>query len=426
MKQNQLFKICLGIAVLGVAYFLTEESFNAGGGRGSERQLLAGVAGDKVANIRLEQGDASFELLLKDGLWQMPKRGGYPVDPAKVRALLLKLFDLRLSQRLPSNPDSLVKLGLTEESIKSGRGKISLSDAEGQTLAVVRLGQARKGQNEDQPLGGMLNGQYVRLGDDPVAYVMAAPLNLSFEVSSWIDANLVNVLPASVLSISAGKLSGAERVLEFDFVRAGEPEKDTGFPSFRLKGDVPDGKSVQQTAVSQLRSALENLRTTDVFPQSAAEIADLKFDNSMAVRTLSGLVYSVETGKKEEKYFARLAVSFDQSAITEAEQIAQAAKLALAQPSPAATTPAQSASSAQTATPSPTPKPIPTPAPANEAEATRLNQRLSPWVFELLPFQAQQLRKSRNELFEGPATANSTAGSAASSAASLASGSAGH
>ena len=63
----------------------------------------------------------------------------------------------------------------------------------GRILAGIRLGEARKGK--DKSPASPMSGQYVRRDDQNEVYLVGSPVSITVTPESWIDVNLINILP---------------------------------------------------------------------------------------------------------------------------------------------------------------------------------------------------------------------------------------
>jgi len=405
MNRKTLNILIAAAVVLGVLYFLAVPSSEPSRSS-TDHRLFSGVDGSKVATIRLEQGNEAVELAVKDGAWVLPARNGYPADSAKVRALLLKLFDLSVSQKVPGGPESHEQLGVSEESLKRGMGHVGLFDKDGKIIAGLRLGESRKSKSN---LPAAMNGQYVRRDGDDTAYLIASPISITTGLSSWLDLNLVNVLPTAVHSIVQSKSDDTGQQLLFELVRTGSKD-NSGMPQFTPKGGVPEGKTLQEPVVSQIRSGLENLRIADIVESNSALGNQLKLDFETLYRTTSGLVYRVRTGVLADKTYAKLTASFDPELVAqlkkEAEEAAAATPTPTATPTPApesASSDAAASSSSASATPKPTASPKPPELSiASEDDAKKLNAQFDQWFYELPAYSARKFRYTFTDITEPP------------------------
>src|SRR5262245_7057290 len=104
MTKRNLFILLVVAGVLSLFFFVSEstETMNS---PGQPVRLLGSVNADSVRKIKLEKDKQSLELELHDGLWAIPSRNYYPAKASKVRALLLKLFDLSSNQKVPNSEE---------------------------------------------------------------------------------------------------------------------------------------------------------------------------------------------------------------------------------------------------------------------------------------------------------------------------------
>lgn len=391
MNQKTLIRLVVAAVVLAIIYFLTVSRDEPRAGD-SEHRLLDGIGSEAVGKIELEQGSEKVELVFKDGQWRVPARGDYQADGSKIRAFLLKLFDMEISQRLPADEKSAERLGVSAESVKRGMGYIKLADGSGRTLAGIRLGEARRGK--DKTPASPTSGQYVRRDDQEEVYLVGTPVSLTVAPESWIDVNLINILPSSIEKVLQAKRSAESEELLFELMKSDEKDT-TGQPVLKLKTELPPGKNLQEPIVTQVRSALENFRIADVRVASSPETKDLNFDFLTKYSTSAGLVYSIETAEKDQKSYVRLRVAFD-------AELAQALKEEAEKAAPAAApTPNGDATPQPTSSPAPSPK-KPELKLSSAEEANKLNADLEKWVFEVPAYNARKLRFTMSELTEPP------------------------
>ena len=191
-KQKLAYLLFVVFFLAAVAFFSRPKA--GPGSSASSEEILAGINGEQVAKLVLEKGEDSIELAANDKGWGIPSRANYPADVGKIRALLLKLLGASSVQQLPSSDAGIKKLGLTEEGIKEGFGRVLLYDGQGKELGGLYIGKMRikpSGQG-GPPIGG--GGQYVRRTDDSAVYMLAAPINLNATMMNWLQTDLINVL----------------------------------------------------------------------------------------------------------------------------------------------------------------------------------------------------------------------------------------
>lgn len=393
MNKRNFVSLLVGVLALGLLYVFLLPSWEEQGAA-TEHRLLEGVDGAAVSKLKIEQRKDVLELARKDGAWVVPSRNNYPADSAKIRGLLLKIFDLTVSQEVPGAETALDQLGLSDAAIEKGFTKVTFFDAAGKELGALRIGEARKSRDRS-PVGAM-SGQYVRRDSSNAVYLAGSPLMVAAEPASWLEVNLVNVLPAAVRSVTQVQSTGDKQEMLFELVRA-EASGDAVLPPMTLQGGVPGGKALQDAAVTQVRSGLENVRLSDVFVPGSETVKDLTWDFLSVYKTTNGLVYRVETAQREERTFAKLRVQFDDALASELR--AEAERKAAASPTPSATPTAQATGTPASAS---TPEPKPALTLSNAEEAGKLDKHLGEWIFELPGYQARKLRYTKSDLVEPP------------------------
>lgn len=372
MRQRFALVSALIVVVLGVLFY-----FVAGHSpkpvQVQSHLLFPKIEPSAVKFLQINRGDAQVLLSALTGRWVVEDRGGYPADASKIASLLLRLFDLHVNDSTKViNPDRLA-LGLDAESYKRGYTKLSLRGADRAELVALYIGQGRT--REERQFAKPSGGQYVRASSEEDAYLIPDTINVAASPKAWIDTNLVNVLQSSVYSIRQFQLSaGAERE-EFAFMRV-DPTKDTTPINIELRGSTPEGRTFEQSVLSQLRGILENTRIDDVFPVIHDDVKGLNFDRVTRIGTREGAVYSIFTAEKggatQRRIFAKVEVSLDTKIVEEVKTVLAA-------------TPRTSEEKEISV--------------ASAAEIDSLNSLFRAWIYELPSFQGQKFRFSSDDLF---------------------------
>jgi len=241
-----------------------------------------------VASVYIAR--AGTEVTLRrtdDGRWGVEQRAGYPVDAERLRRLVLGIAQLRARDRLTENPDKYAALGLEEP---PEAGTIALRDAEGNDLAVVRLGQAKQAKG-----AAGLTGQFIRINDDPAVYLVTSAPTADTVVTAWLDRALLELAADQVVEVAADYPGGG-------FTAARTQPSDP----LTLTTPLPGGRKANSGALGDLGRALVNLDSEDVLPEADPATADLAFDRSFAARTVEGLRYRVALAERDGTYYARL------------------------------------------------------------------------------------------------------------------------
>lgn len=398
MKKNLLWLLAV-VVILALLVLAT-----GGDERSSlsEKQLFAGIDGEQVAKLRLEGEGKSVELELKDGTWTLPARDGYRADGGKVRSLMLKVFDLRVSQKVTDSAASFGELGVADDRYA---GKVALLDAAGKELGGLLLGESRKARRGAAESSAPAGGQYVRrVGTNDVYMIMeavAAPTDLNY----WLQTELVSVAQSKIRAVKQVKLASGAESPEFEIVRqqSSGAEVNSGFT---LKEPLPEGEQLQDAVLSQVSAGIENARFDDVLSNAGAQtkLAGLNYDQRTEYAVSNGLRYQVLTAEKDGKYYAKVSVTFDPALAKEVEdEVAQKNEELKKKQEEEKANQAASSSSVSAGSDEGKKKAELQPVKAELStpeEAAKLQASLEPWVYELAKYQAERFRKTRPELFK--------------------------
>lgn len=382
-KQKLLILVVIFLALCG-AMLLVERADNHDSENASVA-LFSDLDVGAIAQLKIEQGSEALQLVVKNGVWSVPARADYPADFGKVRALLLKLLGLSVSQQVTDNAEKFPALGVADTSVAEGRSRITLFDSNQKELAGVILGEARKRKPDSQPFAAQ--GQYLRRTGKNQVYLVADAVTASPNVAEWLDHNILNVLQSSVEGISQYRKDGQTEIAEFELTRV--PSTEPGETTKLALREIPNGAQIQEPKISQISSGLENLRLSDVFKSDNEKVRDLVYVSKSVIRAQNGLIYTVQSVVKEgeDKGYLTFEVSFDgELAKGVAARIEQ---LNAAQPKPESGEAPSTSKTKQTA-----------PAPSSTDEAANLNARLKGWVFEVPNYIAKKFTVTMNDLIK--------------------------
>lgn len=400
MKSNVILKLFITAVVL-FAIFWTLSSSEKSSDNSNKASLTGDVNGQEVQKIKITQGTEIITLELKDGFWSIAEKNYYHADSGKVRSLLLGIFDLSVSQTIPATPDSYDALGLSDEAIKKGNARIELEDANAKILLGLRLGEGRKGKDKNLPLA-ISPGQYVKRDNDDKVFILEKPILMNQGVASWLDVNLLNVLPASVYSITQIENKNGSTTVLFDLQRS-ELVNKSGEVSFISKTPLPEGKELLKSSISDVSSALEDLTIADVLKSDDSKVKDIEFDRESIYRTTNGMVYVVYSAEKDSKNYIKIDIQNDENLVQNLKN--EYAKIIAAQNATtleSSTTTISQVSTTEIArtTSTTTLAPILEPKYASSEGVANLKEKFLPWIFEVPTYKARRFRFDKTSLVE--------------------------
>lgn len=371
MRLRVLAGLAVASAVLaGAAWWLLDRE--AGSDASSQGLLLPGFAARVDAVDRIDVVGAGGKVLVAiekhDGRWRMPARGQWPANQREVGRALFRLGQARRVEAKTANPALHARLGVEA---------VAAADAKGAELRLAGGGEPLRlviGNNHPA-----LGGSYVRLGDDPQAWLLDEDVAPARDPADWLDRRLLDIPMARIDTVrvlpAGGRAFGLSRVED----------------RFSLDGLPP-------AAMHDVDIGNSTAGFTDQLP-----LQDLAADDgSAASRTvvfegLDGVRITVEAWTAETGTWARLRAELDEArARAWLAKPAGAAAAAAAETTGAGTDAAIEPTAAET---------IPTP-PAERLAALQAQVAEAQAKFEgrkfLLPaYKAQVLMRSREEFLAG-------------------------
>jgi Domain of unknown function (DUF4340) len=240
--------------------------------------LLPGLAAqaNRISRLELQQGDKTLALAKSDEGWTLADRGGYPVKPGAVRALLVKLAQAELVEGKTRNKERFVLLELEDPAGKDSKSRwLRLKDDQGAIIAETIVGKKRW-----DAFGGSKSGTYVRKPGDPQTWLSNGDLDVSLNVRDWVQAGVLDVPSTKIVKLTV-EIPGEEPlVIARD---AADTAKHT------LVG-LAEGKKLKEGAgIDAIVRAAGNLELDDVRKAAAAppasdlSVAKIEADGGLAI-----------------------------------------------------------------------------------------------------------------------------------------------
>ena len=166
--------------------------------------ILADIASTEVDRLIIADNlEKEMTFARGDAGWVLPGADDFPLDSAKINETLDKLASMDTRRLVASNPANFARLEVKDDDF---RRRITLQVGEEST--VIYLGGS-----------GGANTVYIRRADEDEAYLGTglSSWELSTQVSTWLDAEYVNVPSDDVLEITVQREDG-----QFTFRRDGD------------------------------------------------------------------------------------------------------------------------------------------------------------------------------------------------------------
>jgi hypothetical protein len=248
MNRKQFLWLMLVVLLLGgvsIALFWQDITLYRDSGAKIGARLMPELKISDVAKLRLQDADKEVTLALKDKVWRVEQRGGYPADFAEISGLILKLLDVKVVQTETVGaslhprlnllaPDKAAKdKGVNDKGAKEGTGTLmELSDASGKVLVSLVLGKVSLKKDPMNPLpnakDGVPAGRHVLVagrGDsvavvsDPLEKAVTAPG--AWVAKDFFKADRIRTLQLAGEGASSWKIARDEEWGQWKFAAGG-------------------------------------------------------------------------------------------------------------------------------------------------------------------------------------------------------------
>lgn len=214
MNRKQFLWLMLAVLVLGgtgLAMFWNDLTAYRDSGAKIGAQLLPNLKAGDVAKLRLQDASGEVTLALKDKVWRVEQRGGYPADFGEISGLILKLLDAKVvqSETVGKSLHGRLDLLAPAKDVKEGAGTLlELGDATGKPLARMVLGKVSLKKDPMNPLpnarDGVPAGRHILVegrGDNVV--VVSDPLEKAVaRPGAWVARDFFKVDRIRALEVS--------------------------------------------------------------------------------------------------------------------------------------------------------------------------------------------------------------------------------
>jgi hypothetical protein len=396
MKQKNLL-ILAGATTLALAVAAIALRGDGDSGAASAEGMLFPELSERIndiTRIHLEKGGESATLELADGRWCLADRGGYPALFEKVKQLAVLVASLEIEEKKTARKANHARLSLewpppadgeADGEVEGEASLITLQDASGAQLASVVVGKSEWGSAGKSKV-------FVRRADEDQVYlcVPPSPLNVMPEASNWLETKFVELENERVQGVTIEHADG-ERV---EIARSA-----ANHTQFAVQ-NLPPGQVERFTGVANgVAQALGyGMQLKDVRPADEIDFT-LEPLGMTRFRCTDGLELLIESARFEEQPWVKVTALYV-APPAPSEASTEASTEATGDGTSEATedAPAAVLEDSTTAASDPTPE-------ADvRAEVESLNERLSPWAFEVDSYKTDVLVRRMQDLVPEPET----------------------
>lgn len=343
MSPNGFAKLAVttaGATIVAALIYSSSNTWSSGVATGEQMfPSLAKSAGD-VSAIELKQGAQTLTLKRGEGdAWGVAERGGYSVKAEKVRKLMLELGEARLVEPRTRSPEKHAVLELEDPAGKDAKSRgLKLIGKNGKPIGEVILGKALP-----EAFGVGKGGMYVRKASAPQTWLADRSPDVPLGVKEWVDRSIVALEAAKQKQIVIEQPDGQAPLIVKQKLKDGKPD------GFELGEPVPEGKKLKggEGADTIARTFgvldLEDVRKAVVAPAGApVHKSMLETEDGMT------LAYEIVKDKGEDWLTVKASGTAD----------------------------------------------------AVKTQVADINKRVTGWQFKLADFSAQQLTRTRADIYE--------------------------
>jgi hypothetical protein len=202
MKTRTLISlVVLGCLAIGAGWYFgvaqeprEQQSYNTG------KLMFPDLAQHLQDATRVEimhQGKTTA--IVKHGdSWGLEDRGGYVVQPSKLRGMLTALTELRLVAPRTSNPAEFSRLGLEDPNGKTaGSNLLRVFDASGKPIVSLIVGHRRV-----RTQGNVPEQVYVRRPNENQTWLAEGNLEVDADPQLWLERDIMNIDHGRIASIT--------------------------------------------------------------------------------------------------------------------------------------------------------------------------------------------------------------------------------
>ncbi|MFT4647293.1 MAG: hypothetical protein ACI9X4_000504 [Glaciecola sp.] len=324
-----------------------------------------------VRTLSLEGAEGTFQFeRTQGGIWTLKERANFPADRKKLDGLVLAMARSKRMEQKTNKPERYSALGLAEGTAEEpGPSLVRVLADDDAELAALWVGKRRDRSATE--------AYFVRIDEDPTCWAASGQLALDSSMVSWLESTLLDIDSAQVQSV---RITHPDQELIL-LSRPTDSDKNTPLEILNL----PEGKELQSEWVtSRFASALQGLKLQDVKPASEVTLPPAEIVRS-EFWTSSNLHITAESIEQDGLMYVRL----------HADHSIAGARLVYDGPevNGVPSIDLQASTSGGDSSTGDSKEQV-------LAEADRLNQRFSGWIYVLPTWKGAALRGRMSELLK--------------------------
>ena len=282
------------VAAVAVAAVLVLRQPETAAVTGSGELLFPALVGaaNQISEIRIQKGSETTTIVRGDQAWSIRERGDYPASKEKIKQLVVELAQLRRLEAKTDNPERYASIGVEDVGATAGSTAVTVTDAQGQPLAKLLLG-------ETPTTGAATDTHFVRIPGEPRAWLAEGALSADPAVATWIDQTVIDLPADQVAEVKVTRPDGKTLTA----VKA-----DAAAPHFALR-ELPRNRHLKsEDALDGMATALTQLQLQDLVMANQIDFSAASSSHAR-FRTFDGLIVDVELVQHDGKDWIRLSAA---------------------------------------------------------------------------------------------------------------------
>ncbi len=238
-------------AAIAATLYGSESKWSSGAISGKQFLPNLNHQATNTAFIKIRQGEKTLTFKKDGNAWKIQERGGYPVKPEHIRALILQLSQSRLVDAKTNQPSKHTILELENPSIKEAKSKqVQLLDKNKKPLADIVVGKKRW-----DAFGSGKSGMYVRKTGENQTWLASMDINADLDIKTWVEEEFFSFKISDIKAVEIAYPN--EEILHV-------MPKDDKSGQFMFS-NLPEGKTLKNDAnATTIARAFESLSLEDV------------------------------------------------------------------------------------------------------------------------------------------------------------------
>jgi hypothetical protein len=300
MNRNRIIYLAVTalVVVLGAVVYLAQRDAavsDAAVGEPFVRDLEARA--NDVAQVEIIRGGTTTTIARTGDAWRVREKAGFGADFNVVKDVVLSIARLKRVEAKTTKAEQYAKIGVEDPAGAQAQSVgVRLKDASGAPLAAVVIGASRDSDD------GVRKLMYVRGMDEPQAWLVEGEVKVPGDAADWLQkTKVIDVFRSRIKSFTVALPEGDRYMIVRDAPDA---------KGFRYVPPPRNAVIRSQARLDDMSAALEHVVPDDVYPASV-----VAFDPAQSLtneyRTFDGLVVKASAMQKDERWYAKYAVSAD-------------------------------------------------------------------------------------------------------------------